>query len=232
MNDSPAMALKPDTWLTEMLGKPAWHLTPSGRELELVPLPQGAGFFIDVKIPARDIRTMNRLEDAGFRLIDTNVQLQRRIWPASQTRCSRFATPADQLPIERIAEKEFRYSRFHLDPQIGQSVANKIKRNWAKNFFMGTRGKYMITAEVNGEVAGFMQILQNFDTIIYDLCAVDSRYRGMGLAQDMINFAEANILDISFAQLGTQLANSTAMRTWLNSKFEFSGAMHVLHYHG
>lgn len=90
----------------------------------------------------------------------------------------------------------------------------------------------MIVAEAEDEIAGFMQIIRQDDVIIYDLCAVDDRFRGKGLARDLIAFAEANISGIELVRLGTQVANASAMRSWLADRFQFVSASYVFHFHG
>lgn len=227
------MALKPDSWLGGLLGKPAWHLSPAARDFDRIAMPDAGGpCFVDAKVPVGRTDIAAKLQDAGFRLIDTNVQMERPAWPAGRSRASRFAVAADRTSVERIAEKGFSYSRFHLDPLIPRSVADRIKRAWAGNYFEGSRGDAMVVAEVGGEVAGFMQIIRQGDVIIYDLCAIDDRFRGKGLARDLIAFAEANIPGIELVRLGTQIANASAMRSWLADRFQFVSASYVFHYHG
>lgn len=232
MNDAPAMALRPDSWLSEMIGKPAWHLTPTGRELDRVPLPGDAPCFVDAKVPANDVETAQRLEDAGFRLVDTNLQLERPGWPVGHSRTGRFAVPEDRAAVERLAESSFAYSRFHLDPMITRSTADKLKRAWAGNFFEGRRGDHMVVSEVDGEIAGFLQLLRQGEVLVIDLVAVDSRFRGRGLSSDMLAFAESAIHGVARIKVGTQAANARALHAYSRDKFRIISATYVFHYHG
>lgn len=232
MNDAPAMALQPEPWLSEMLGKPAWHLTPTGRESERVPLPGDGPCFVDVKVPSGEIATVHRLEEAGFRLADTNLQLERPTWPIGRSRTGRFAMPEDRAAVERLAESSFTYSRFHMDPVIPRSVADRLKRAWAGNFFENRRGDYMVVADVDGEIGGFLQLLRQGDVLTIDLVAVSSRYRGRGLSSDMLAFAESAIPGLGTIRVGTQAANARALHAYSRDKFRLISANYVLHYHG
>lgn len=232
MNTEPGMALRPDPWLGQMLGKPAWRLTHTGRELDVIPTPQESPCFVDARIPATDVETVGRLQSAGFRLIDTTIQLERSVWPIARSRTSRYATPDDRARVASIAENNFTFSRFHLDPQISKSVADKIKREWASNYFNGSRGDHMVVAEVGGEVAGFTQFLQQGELLIIDLVAVDARFRGKGLARDMIAFAESKFEGIEQLRVGTQAANSRSLHAYISNKFQYVNASYVFHHHG
>lgn len=232
MNAEPGMALKPDLWLGERIGKPAWRLTQTGRELDAVPLPRETPSFCDVRVPVNEIEVANRLQCAGFRLIDTSIQLERAIWPVGQSRTSRFAVPEDKAAVQRIAEHSFTFSRFHLDPSIPKSAADRIKRDWAGNFFSGDRGDAMVVSVVDDEVAGFLQLLQQGDVLTIDLIAVDSRFRGKGLARDMIRFAEVEMMGVERLKVGTQAANARSLHTYVADKFQLMNATYIFHFHG
>lgn len=224
--------LRPDAWLSQHLGKPAWHLALPGGATEAIVLPVAGPCFVDAKVPVTDTAGAARLEAAGFRLVDTNVQLERPVWPTAHSRTGRMAGDRDRQAVERIAGSSFATSRFHLDPAICGTVADRVKRAWAGNYFEGRRGDAMIVADVDREVAGFLQLLRSGGTLVIDLIAVDGRYRGHGLARDMIACAEATIPDVSVLRVGTQIANPGALRTYLRNRFEIVQATYVFHYHG
>ena len=232
MNPEPAMALRADEWLGSHLGKAVWHLTATGAELEDTPLPQASPCFVDAKLSAGDIATANRLQNAGFRLVETNIRLERPSWPVANSRTSRFADDPDRGAVERIAENGFSYSRFHMDPMIPKAAADRIKRAWAGNYFEGRRGDHMIVSEIDGEIAGFLQVLIDGDNMIIDLVAVDSRFRGRGLARDMISYAESTIPGINRLTVGTQASNVRSLHAYVGNKFQFMAATYVFHFHG
>ena len=97
------MALRPDDWLTGLLGKAAWHMTPSAEPGRLIELPQGEPCFVDAKLPVSRTEVARRLEDKGLRLVDTGMNFERPVWGAATSRHSRAARPADRLAVEEIA---------------------------------------------------------------------------------------------------------------------------------
>ncbi len=170
----------------------------------------------------------------GFRLVDTNVQLTRVAAPlkGSRGRC-RFARPDDEPAVRGIAGSSFTQSRFHLDPEIPNATADRLKASWAGNFFTGKRGDWMVVAEEAGEVCGFLQLLRkSSECLIIDLIAVAKEQQGKGLGKEMIAFAAHACLKQPAAMLvGTQIANFGSLALYTRLGFEISSASYVLHLH-
>jgi len=226
------MALRPDDWLAGLLGKAVWHVTPSADARRPIVLPTGEPCFIDARLPVSRTEVAARLEDAGFHLVDTGMNFERPTWAAAQSRFSRPAEPTDRAAVEDIARRSFSFSRFHLDPLVSNDTANEIKRQWAGNFFDGARGDGMIVAAVDGRVAGFLQYLLAGDVLTIDLVAVDNRFRGRGLARDMIAFADSLVPGVTILRVGTQLANTPSLRSYMGDNFRLISSSYVFHYHG
>lgn len=226
------MALRPDDWLAGLLGKAVWHLTPSADPRRPIVVPAVAPCFVDARLPVSRTEVARRLEDAGFRLVDTGMNFERPTWAAAHSRFSRMAEPTDRSAIEAIAVRNFSFSRFHLDPLVSNDAANEIKRQWAGNYFDGKRGDGMIVAEVEGRTVGFLQYLVAGDVLTIDLVAVDDRYRGRGLARDMIAYADSLVPGVAFLRVGTQLANAASLRSYMGDNFRLISSSYVFHYHG
>ncbi|MDF1731760.1 MAG: GNAT family N-acetyltransferase [Minwuia sp.] len=226
------MALRPDDWLSGLLGKSVWHLTPSAEPGRAIELPDGEPCFVDARLPVSRTEVASRLEDKGFRLVDTGMNFERPVWGAANSRFSRAATPKDRAAVEDMAARSFSFSRFHLDPKVATNTANEIKRQWAGNWFDGKRGDGMIVAEVDGVTAGFLQYLRSGDVLTIDLVAVDNRYRGRGLARDMIAWSESMVPGIAILRVGTQLANAASLRSYMGDNFHLIASNYVFHYHG
>jgi ribosomal protein S18 acetylase RimI-like enzyme len=192
--------------------------------------------FLDAKVPAADVACVAALTDLRFRVIDTNVQLERAWDPPPQPKCAdgyeiAFATPADRSGVERVARKSFEFSRFHLDPQIPRETADRIKARWADNFFTGERGDAMAVARHGGEIAGFLQLIAAERTLVIDLIAVDPRHQRQRLASAMIAFAMAGLAGFDRVRVGTQVANTASLRLYEKLGFCACGAYYVLHRH-
>ena len=90
--------------------------------------------------------------------------------------------------IEILAFNSFMFDRFHKDPNIPNSIASEIKKQWVRNFFLGKRGdKCFIKRSSDGKVIGFLLSNISNENIKIDLLAVDQNHRGRGLGKSLIN---------------------------------------------
>ena len=171
------------------------------------------GFYFS-RIPAADIRTANALAAFGFRTVDAGVTLERAKTGHGNIRgiAVRAAVARDREAVADIARHGFKYSRFHLDPQIPGELADEIKAQWAENYFRGKRGDAMVIAESAGNPAGFLQIIHAGDgALVIDLIAVEASHRGKGIGSAMIAWA-AEHLSGAHMRVGTQAANVDSLR--------------------
>lgn len=238
----------PDTWLAELFGRPVYRVAltdefigglAAGRDDERTAwqaLRKGEVFAYAKVSPTAPLH-LAFLEDEGFRLVDTNVVFDRPVnngaAPVSGQCTVRFAVPGDEEQTVEVARRAFRYSRFHLDPNVSAGVADTIKAEWVRNYFRGSRGDAMVVAEAEGEIAGFVQLLTTRNrTLVIDLIAVDERHRRKQIAAAMIDFAAANVPDVDNYVVGTQIANVPSMRLYEKMGFRVAGATYVLHFHG
>ena len=203
------------------------------RCFEPADLPPGAA-FIDVKVPVDQIARVHRFEALGFRLIDTGVQLTRAAGPLEIAgHAARFAVPGDEAPVRAIASRAITKSRFHLDPDIPVATSNRIKSDWAGNFFAGARGDWMVVAEDAGEVCGFLQLLKTTEGgVLIDLIGVAAERRNRGLGSQMMAFAARECLGHPAPlAVGTQMANVQSLALYQRLGFQIASASYVLHRH-
>jgi GNAT superfamily N-acetyltransferase len=227
-----------DAWLGERLGVLAYRVEPahvSDEQLRAV-LPD-SNVFASVRVPVERADRVAALIGMGFDLVDTAVTLEREGNPDigdGSDRCAviRAAKASDEAQVVALARGGFRCSRFHADPRIAAATADRIKADWAANYFRGCRGDALIVAESAGRIAGFLLLLREADTIIIDLVAVGEPHRGRGLSAAMTRFAAAANPAVRRWCVGTQLANTAAVRSYERQGFRFAAAHHVLHYHG
>ncbi len=222
-----------DDWLGDILGRPAYRLDSLTGPLATAVAGLAPGAFVCTKADCRDIPSVHALELLGFRLVDTNVVLEkpRDATPPAESLGVRFARPEDEGAVARIAGGGFSLTRFHLDPLLADS-ADIIKESWARNFFRGRRGDHMVVAVADGEVAGFNQLLLGADgTLTIDLIAVDARFRRRGLGAAMIRFAETHLPTATIVRVGTQIANTASLRLYESLGFRVARSQYVFHYH-
>jgi hypothetical protein len=221
------LGLVEDRWLAEQIDKAVFRL--SGEPPE--PLPAG---FIYAKVPADDRQLFGRLQSMGFQLVDTAMTFESSI-PFAGTHPSgtqfRMATPEDAASVLDIARTSFAYDRFHADPQIPKTVADRVKKAWVANYFSGKRGDWLVVADVAGKPEGFLLLLNSEGKLVIDLIAVSAERRGQHLARGMIAFAAQSLPQFTTMRVGTQVANIPSIRHNEAMGFCLVGVQHILHCH-
>jgi ribosomal protein S18 acetylase RimI-like enzyme len=230
-------ALKADAWLAAHLGKPSWRVELAQDQGQpLTSLAREPGFAY-AKVAAADLPCLQHLLARGFYPVDVAVTFEGPSPAGAFGADVRFAVPEDRDAVARIAGTTFKYSRFHLDPAIPRATADRIKAEWAANFFSGRRGDAMVVAQLAGRVVGFLQLLRPAaDVLVIDLVGVSGDCQGRGLARQMIAFAAAHGLGDGRAparmRVGTQIANTRSVRLYESLGLRLVDAQYVLHYHG
>ena len=189
--------------------------------------------FVHAKVPVIETKRVWALEEVGFKLIDTNIKLCKPVEIKSNNfgPSIRPALEKDKEKVKALAKKNFNISRFHMDPNIHNDIADEIKGAWAENYFSGKRGDAMIVAEDNGNIAGFLLLLMKGSMLIVDLIVVDSTYRRKGIARAMIEYAQLQYPDFETMVTGTQAANTASLSFYENNGFRICEAFYVLHLH-
>jgi len=238
-----AYSLHKDSWLAAIFGRPVWRVDAANTGDGLIALESAAAVFAYAKCEVSRVSEVSALSDIGFRVVDTALTFEGVVSNGSTSRCVsvgqvvRIATQDDRDTVCDIASRAFRFSRFHLDPQVPAGVADRIKASWARNYFSGQRGDGMVVAESNGQVVGFLQLLWGQeDTLIIDLIGVAPENQGRGMARAMIRYAAMNGTGDhrrpARILVGTQAANTPSMRLYESLGLRMHSAQYVLHYHG
>ncbi|MCS6289228.1 MAG: GNAT family N-acetyltransferase [Nitrospira sp.] len=247
-SDAPAphsvrgLSIVPDTWLATIMNRDVHRVTgvwwekdqgsTALQELRRLTFQSGFAF---ARIATQEVRTSHHLEECGFRIVDTALTLEApRLSDVETTSFRvRFATSEDASAVVDIARQSFRYSRFHLDPEIPRVLADEIKARWAGNFFSRQRGDYMVVAEQDGRVVGFLQLVTAADHVLMiDLIAVLPDSRGLGLAAAMIRFACMACGRPRMVRVGTQSANLPSLSLYHKLGFQVVASNHIFHHHG
>jgi len=221
-----------DEWLGSQLGKPAWHLEPNA-DAKAWKNHISAPAFVDTRVAASNLERCKELFSANFNLIDTTVTLERSVQDevTNGDFHIRLAHDDDSDSVGDIATRNFTADRFHTDPDIPNDVADRIKSDWARNFFVGERGDWMIVGEVDGRVIGFLQLLNRNTHLVIDLIAVDKIARRTGIAGAMITYTTTASRSRTPLRVGTQLTNTPSLRLYEALGFRIEAAHHVFHYH-
>lgn len=236
-------SLREDSWLAAIFGRPVWRVDASSGGNGLSALERAGCVFAYAKCGVSRIDEVAALSDVGFRVVDTALIVEGMVSaeflsaPSSVGQATRYSNLGDRGTVCDIASRAFRFSRFHLDPQVPSGVADQIKTSWAENYFAGKRGDGMIVAESNGRVVGFLQLLWGQDdTLIIDLVGVAPESQGQGFGRAMICHAAMNGTGDhrrpAKILVGTQAANIPSMRLYESLGLRMHSAQYVLHYHG
>ncbi len=235
--------LEPDSWLSGILGRPSWNVVAerpgSAGSAALSALSGPGPQFATAKLAAADTAGAGALQSFGFRVVDMALTFEAEGVAVPQDAAAvRFAGAGDLAAVEAIAGSAFRYSRFHLDPNLPKGLADKVKAAWAGNWFRGARGDGMVVAEDSaGRVAGFLQLIwTENERLVIDLIAVQPDSARKGRARAMIGFAARRGTGDARRPrgmlVGTQAANTASVRLYESLGFRLSGAKLVLHHHG
>ncbi|ODS33764.1 MAG: TDP-fucosamine acetyltransferase [Candidatus Scalindua rubra] len=239
--------LKYDKWLSEILNRDAYCLNFRQDYMEIL-MDENSKEFIDFnrylsespifiycKIPALNITIIKFLESRGFNLVDTNVTFEKNINKnryALNDKSIRLANSADCEKVVLLANGAFHFSRFHLDPLIPKDLADKIKGEWANNYFLGKRGDKMFIKIVNDQIVGFLQLLKDANNVvIIDLIAVDKNHRRDNIACDLIAYAELEYRHSQVIRTGTQVANIPSIKLYEKLGFRLVDSQYIFHYH-
>jgi ribosomal protein S18 acetylase RimI-like enzyme len=232
----------PDRWLSGLIDRDCYkvefdtdRLTADGLQAVLDKAGRVRSVFTYVKVPTTDIDALNCFAGAGFRVVDTLVTFGRPAAPPIElsARCAvRFADGRDQDRVTEIAGTSFGFTRFHLDPRIENAKADRIKAEWAGNFFRGARGDHMVVAETSKGVCGFLQLIAApGGRLVIDLIAVADGQRRIGAARSMVALALRDCPGVETLVVGTQVANIESIRFYERLGFTLTSSHYVLHSH-
>jgi ribosomal protein S18 acetylase RimI-like enzyme len=231
------MAVREDGWLSERFGHPVLTVECGTPEDEVRGhLDRNGRRTYQARVPAADAAAVRMLSRLGFSVVDATLTLGRR--PAAGEPEPRVvhSEPAHREAVVGIAATAFRYSRFHLDPAVSRTVADRIKADWIESYFAGTRGEHLLVALENGSPAGFLAVIASAEdgralrTI--DLIAVAEAARGQGLARALTGaFVAESAAVCDEVRVGTQAANVPATRLYESLGFSLVRAEYALHLH-
>ncbi|MBI5034929.1 MAG: GNAT family N-acetyltransferase [Chloroflexi bacterium] len=239
------MKIEPDSWLANIFGYPVFKVTLASEESTVTAnsfaqAAASSAAFLYAKISTTRIDQVRTLTAHGFNVVDVNVTLDRI--PALNTDSDdkqiivRDLRADEHDAVLKIAETSFVYSRFHLDPQIPNQLANAIKRAWIKSYCQKERGERLLIAEVDGKPVGFLAVLKTTingeSARVIDLITVDKAYQRQGIGRALVNFfIRDSVNAVSRLRVGTQAANIPSLQLYENLGFRIAETTFVLHAH-
>jgi dTDP-4-amino-4,6-dideoxy-D-galactose acyltransferase len=225
--------VRDDGWLAQRLGRAVLTWDEGDDPASVADAAaRRAPAFAQAKVPAGDLQTVGRLEDAGFRVVDVNVTLDRSAGPLDVHTAGAVGTacPDDAPALLEIAERHYGVSRFHLDPRVPGEVAARIKRDWLQAYLDGERGERLLAVRTGDRALGFLAVLAAEPGVaVIDLIAVHGDHRGAGLGGALVAHLVREAGDR--VRVGTQVANVAALRFYERLGFTILETRFVMHLH-
>jgi ribosomal protein S18 acetylase RimI-like enzyme len=216
-----------DVWLAGVLERPTFAVEPPYAP------PDKTGFYYG-KVPVEDVKAVSELIGYGFSVVDVNVTFAHA-GVAAGSHASAVVGPArpeHHEALVEIAGRCFRYSRFHLDPEIPNALADRVKREWLRSYSEGRRGLELLAAVDDDQPVGFLAVLETGGQRVIDLVGVAPETQGRGVGQALVAaFVTRHGGHGADLIVGTQLANIPSLRLYQSQGFEISRAAYVLHLH-
>jgi len=248
------MQIREDRWLTTIFEYPVFSIhseqmperaAETSRPHEVIKDHAGGrtSAMYYAKVDANRIELVRDLSLAGLYVVDVNVTFKidtGALWVGEGVATKKYEireiVPADYEETLEIAASCFRYSRFHLDPLVPIAIANRIKREWIKNYINRSRGERLFVAMAEDHPVGFLAVI-NVETegarvCVIDLIGVAPRYQGKGVGAALTAFFVRHYREkFGSLQVGTQVANTPSVRLYQKLGFFISKAQYVMHGH-
>ena len=185
------------------------------------------------RLAAGWIPTLGEITDRGARVVDTSVELGRRLPLASPEGAPaltvRSGRPDEGDRLADIAEG-FTLNRFHRDRRIDPVKARGVYRGWARSALEGHHGELLL-AEVDGAVAGLTTFAVADEVLgvgLVALVAVHPDFRGRRVLDALMAGAEMK-LGGQVLVTSTQVSNGPALRAFGRHGLLPYGARHIFH---
>lgn len=223
-----------DAWLTRVVGRPFFRVGPdvpaaaAGAHASVHP---GATYY--TRVGTADTARAAALADAGFRVVDCGVTLERPPDDPPRAPANVVTGSAGHADaVTRIGAGAFAMSRFHLDPGMPPGAADRIKAEWARSCATGARGIGTLVALRDGAPAGFLSVVADGDAYVIDLVAVGAAHRGRGLGRALVQAFIARFGPAArVLRVGTQAANIASLRLYESLGFRMASSAYAMHRH-
>jgi len=186
------------------------------KDLENIKKP----FFLTIK-SRKKLFFKTKLKNIKINLISKLIYFKRNLKRKQllDVKC-RNSNKHDIKQIINIAKENNLNSRFIMDKLIPAKFKREYRSEWIKNFFKKQRGDYLIVAEKNKKILGFVLILMKKNQLIIDLIVSSKKHRKKKVATSLINYINNKIMKKrDKITAGTQIDNLIAIKMY--KKLEF-----------
>jgi GNAT superfamily N-acetyltransferase len=245
------MRIDADRWLSDVLERPVFavNLDPdddraaAARGVTKHASEQRAGLYF-ARLPSTDVGGAAHFASAGFRIVETRLGFSRPLGEpvggddedtAPGISIAEFQNSWREGVLD-IAGSCFRYSRFHMDPDVGRTPADRVKREWIRSYVEGRRGDRLLVACERGGAVGFAAMLVNHrgprPAAVIDLIGVRPDAQGRGIGRALIRTAASTYASsCASIEVGTQACNVPSVRLYERMAFRLAQSAFMLHLH-
>jgi dTDP-4-amino-4,6-dideoxy-D-galactose acyltransferase len=167
-------------------------------------------------------------------LTDINIQLAKKVsFLEGATDKSTFVVdnfPGDEQIIQ-IAKSSFRVSRFLNDPYLPVEPAQCIYADITRNAFRRI-GRFFVIHKTQQVISGFVLFAISGLSATIELVATNQNFKGRGIGQSLLKSMEHYLSNkgIEIIQVGTQLANTAALKFYISYGFRIKECNSIYHY--
>lgn len=230
------MSIREDSWLSERFGHPVFSVAGFNGLAEHAASQERATY--QARVDAGNVAAVAALETAGMRVVNVTSTLTAdpREALSDETTTVREAEPQRDQELLDIAERSFRYTRFHLDPDVPKAVADRIKRDWVWSYLNGLRGDELLVAVRDDRPVGFLCALPREDrgrrVRVIDLIGVAPEAQGTGAGRALVAaFHRRAEGRCDAVEVGTQAANIPAQAFYERLGYVATRSAYDLHMH-
>ena len=175
------------------------------------------------------------LEDSGAMLVDTKLDYRapaRAAAAVAPERIGESANAADRAALEGLALESGRFSRFRLDPRIGETRWQELYRLWIRNSLAGRMADAVFVRRRDGAITGFVTVKREASNQArIGLIGVDAAERGAGVGTELVAAARQWAAGEKLKDLwvATQRANRGACQFYTSRGFTLTSETDIYH---
>ncbi len=211
----------------------------SADDLEAALRGEGVRAFdlLIVAHPGGSARLRRVLEDAGAALVDTKLDYAMAVRPPAPAapdmeRIGEAANAPDRRALEELALQSGQFSRFRLDPNIGEARWAELYRLWIRNSLSGEMADAVFVRRRGGTITGFVTVKrEDSSRARIGLIGVDAADRGAGVGSALVAAARGWAASQGLTELwvATQQANDAANRFYESRGFTLTSKTDIYH---
>lgn len=189
---------------------------------------------ITAKLRAEEVDRAKVLQSAGFRLMISSMDLEKKIFGVYNALPDRvsLANEKDLGQLMHISRLSFASStRFHFDDMMGKDKATELYVRWIKNLLQDP-GVVVLTHLSVDIPDGFITVrLDDKDTAHIDLYAVAPEIRHNGIGNMLLMAAEASVQGrAQKLSVRTECINYAALNVYTRAGFKIAGCLNAFHW--